>query len=204
MAPQAKTEAQSEFRPESAGPPLADRHLMDAVARGDLASMSGIYEHRNRALFRYFYRLTGRQALAEDLTHEVFLRMIRYRETWRADDGFDAWMYRIARNAWIDHTRRHRRETGMGEGEMEQIESGRESAFETVAKEQDLATLHRALRRLPDDKRELILMSRFQGLSYEQIGRIVGCEANTVKGRMFRAMKEMSRIYRDLCGEKAS
>ena len=181
-----------------------DHDLMAAVARGDVASMSGIYEHRNRALFRFFYRLTGRQAPAEDLTHEVFLRMIRYRHTYQAGDGFEAWMYRIARNAFADYVKKTRLEAPAGEGEMEAVESANPSQFESLAKQQDLATLHRALRRLPDEKRELILLSRFQGLSYEQIGRIVGCETGTVKVRVFRAMKEMGRIYGDLLREKAS
>jgi RNA polymerase sigma-70 factor (ECF subfamily) len=181
-----------------------DHELMAAVARGDVASMSGIYEHRNRALFRFFYRLTGRQAPAEDLTHEVFLRMIRYRHTYQAGDGFEAWMYRIARNAFADYVKKTRLETPAAEGEMEAVESANPSQFESLAKQQDLATLHRALRRLPEEKRELILLSRFQGLSYEQIGRIVGCETGTVKVRVFRAVKEMGRIYGDLLREKAS
>lgn len=183
---------------------VTDHELMAAVARGDVASMSGIYEHRNRALFRFFYRLTGRQAPAEDLTHEVFLRMIRYRHTYQAGDGFEAWMYRIARNAFADYVKKNRLETPAVEGEMEAVESANPSQFESLAKQQDLATLHRALRRLPEDKRELILLSRFQGLSYEQIGRIVGCETGTVKVRVFRAVKEMGRIYGDLLREKAS
>jgi RNA polymerase sigma factor (sigma-70 family) len=181
-----------------------DHELMAAVARGDVASMSGIYEHRNRALFRFFYRLTGRQAPAEDLTHEVFLRMIRYRHTYQAGDGFEAWMYRIARNAFADYVKKARLETPAIEGEMEAVESANPSQFESLAKQQDLATLHRALRRLPEDKRELILLSRFQGLSYEQIGRILGCETGTAKVRVFRAVKEMGRIYGDLLREKAS
>src|SRR5215831_18093324 len=167
---------------------------MVAVARGDLASMSDIYEHRHRALFRFFFRLVGRQAPAEDLTHEVFLRMIRYRHTYRAGDLFESWMYRIARNVFADHTKKHRLEMPAGEGEMEMIESGRPTPIESAMKQQDLALLHRALRKLPDEKRELIVLSRFQGLSYEQIGQITGCETGTVKVRVFRAMKEMGQV----------
>ena len=177
---------------------------MVAVARGDLASMSDIYEHRHRALFRFFFRLTGRQAPAEDLTHEVFLRMIRYRHTYRAGDLFESWMYRIARNVFADHTKKHRLEMPAGEGEMEMVESGRPTPIESAMKQQDLALLHRALRKLPDDKRELIVLSRFQGLSYEQIGQITGCETGTVKVRVFRAMKEMGQVFLDLRREKAS
>ena len=64
--------------------------------------------------------------------------------------------------------------------------------------------LYRALRQLPEDKRELLVLTRFQGLSHEQIGKVLGCEAGTVKGRVFRAMKEIGRIYEDLLREKAS
>jgi RNA polymerase sigma factor (sigma-70 family) len=64
--------------------------------------------------------------------------------------------------------------------------------------------LRRALGELPEDKRELIVLSRFQGLTYEQIGRIVGCETGTVKVRVFRAMKEMGKIFSELQKERAS
>jgi RNA polymerase sigma factor (sigma-70 family) len=185
-----------------------DHARMMAVARGDVSSMNEIYENRHRPLFRFFFRLTGRQATAEDLVHEVFLRMIRYRHTYQADavdaGAFEAWMYRIARNTLADHGRKHRHEISPDEGEMETIESARPTPFETAAKRQDLALLYRALRELPDDKRELLVLTRFQGLSYEQVGGILGCESGTVKGRVFRAMKELSSIYSDLCKEKAS
>jgi RNA polymerase sigma factor (sigma-70 family) len=181
-----------------------DHELMVAAAHGELAGMSEIYERRHRALFRFFFRLTGRQAPAEDLTHEVFLRMIRYRHTYQAGELFEAWMYRIARNVFADHAKKHRLETPVVEGQMELVESGRPTPFESAMKQQDLALLHRALRELPDEKRELIVLSRFQGLSYEQIGRITGCETGTVKVRVFRAVKEMGQVFHDLRREKVS
>jgi RNA polymerase sigma-70 factor (ECF subfamily) len=169
--------------------------------------MNDIYRNRHRSLFRFFFRLTGRQATSEDLVHEVFLRMIRYRHTYREAvnlGGFESWMYRIARNALTDLSRKARHEVAPGESELEMIESDRPTPFETTAKRQDLALLHRALRALPADKRELIVMTRFQDLSYEQIGSILGCGAGTVKTRVFRAMKELSSIYLELSKEKAS
>src|SRR5580698_743332 len=154
---------------------------MVAVARGNIAGMSEIYRNRHRALFRFFFRLTGRQATSEDLVHEVFLRMIRYRETYRgegaSEGGFESWMYRIARNALTDNARKLRHEAEPGDRELEMIESDRPTPFDTTAKRQDLALLHRALRELPADKRELIVLARYQDLSYEQIGNIVGCGA---------------------------
>jgi len=188
--------------------PESDHDRMRAVARGDLSSMNAIYENRHRSLFRFFFRLTGRQATAEDLVHEVFVRMIRYRHTYQAagatPGAFEAWMYRIARNTLVDNVRKRRHETTPAEGELEEIESGRPTPFDLASKRQDLALLYRALRQLPEDRREVLVLARFQSLPYDQIGRILGCEANTVKGRVFRAMKELSSIYTDLCKEKAS
>ena len=177
---------------------------MVAVARGNLASMSDIYDRRHKALFRFFFRLIGRQAPAEDLTHEVFLRMIRYRHTYQAGDLFESWMYRIARNVFADHTKKYRLETPAAEGQLELVESGRPTPFDHAMKQQDLALLNKALRKLPDEKRELIVLSRFQGLSCEQIGQITGCETGTAKVRVFRAMKEMGQVFHSLRREKAS
>jgi RNA polymerase sigma factor (sigma-70 family) len=189
----------------------ADHQRMMAVAQGDLASMDDIYQNRHKPLFRFFFRLTGRQAKAEDLVHEVFLRMIRYRHTYETErnDGqttgaFEAWMYRIARNTLADDARKNRHEVAAADGELESIASGRPTPFDTAAKRQDLALLYRAMRELSDEKRELLVLTRFHGLSYEQIGRILGCETGTVKGRVFRAMKELGSIYSGLCKEKAS
>jgi len=187
-----------------------DHERMSAVARGDLGSMNAIYQNRHRALFRFFFRLTGKQALAEDLVHDVFLRMIRYRHTWQDDrpdsegaGAFEAWMYRIARNAWADYGRKHHHEITAEDSELELIASGRPTPLDSAVKRQDVALLYRALRELPDDKRELLILARFEDLSYEEIARILGCESGTVKGRVFRAMKELSAIYSDLCKEKA-
>ena len=83
--------------------------------------------------------------------------------------------------------------------------SGRPTPFDTTAKRQDLALLHRALRELPADKRELIILARFQDLTYEQIGSIIGCGAGTVKhSHVPLAMKELGHIYSALSKEKAS
>ncbi len=106
----------------------ANHEHMAAVARGDLARMSEIYQAWRRPLFRFFYRLSGKCPAAEDLVHEVFLRMLRFRATYQTErqpedqNGiFEAWMYRIARNTFADYTRRHRLETDPGEAGLEEM-----------------------------------------------------------------------------------
>jgi RNA polymerase sigma-70 factor (ECF subfamily) len=177
---------------------------MSAVARGNLASMSELYTRRHRVLFRFFYRLTSRQALAEDLTHEVFLRMLRYRHTYTSGDDFEAWMYRIARNALADQSKKYRLEVPQPSEGFDPPVSGRPTAFDLVARGQELAILHRALAQLTPDKREIIVLSRFQGFTAERIANILGCEPGAARVRIFRAVKEMARIYSELEKEKAS
>lgn len=181
-----------------------DHELMVAVARGELAGMSEIYERRHRALFRFFFRLTGRQAAAEDLTHEVFLRMLRYRQTYRCGELFEAWMYRIARNVFADHAKKDRLETPATDEQLQLVECDGPTPLDAAVKRQDLARLHRALALLPAGKREVIVLSRYQGLSCEQVGQILGCEPGAVKVRVFRAMKEIEKIFHHLHEEKAS
>jgi len=88
------------------------------------------------------------------------------------------------------------------------IDEGRESPEpgprERAEQAEHLDLLRRALAVLDEEKREVLVLSRFQDLNYEQIGEILGLEANTVKVRVFRAVKALGRIFHQLSGEKAS
>ncbi len=75
---------------------------------------------------------------------------------------------------------------------------------QTAAKGQDLALLRRALDRLPAEKREILVLSRFQDMKYEEIAAVLGCEVGTVKVRVFRAMRALEQAYFALLGEKTA
>jgi RNA polymerase sigma-70 factor (ECF subfamily) len=80
------------------------------VRDGDLGKLSFLFERYHRALFNFFLRSTGNRELSEDLVQEVFLRLLKYRHTFRADSQFSTWMYHVARNAQIDYFRKHKHE----------------------------------------------------------------------------------------------
>ena len=181
---------------------------MAAVARGDLARMSEIYQAWRRPLFRFFYRLSGRCAAAEDLVHEVFLRMIRFRATYQterqtADQSgiFEAWMYRIARNTFADYTRRQRLETNPGEAGLEGVESGRPTPFDFAARRQDLSLLYRALRQLPIDKREVLILTRFEGLSHLLVIGLIAVTAALAFPRSW-AKETRDTVHHTFSGDK--
>lgn len=173
-----------------------DEQLMAAVQGGDNAAMGELFQRHHTALYRYFLRMSGSAALSEDLTQEVFLRVLRKSETWQRDARFTSWMYRIAHNAFIDHTRKSKWETAM----PEKIDIAA-PVSRRLEEAEEHALLHKALMAMPPDKRELLVLSRFQGMRYDQIGELLGVETNTVKVRVFRALGQLREIYERISGQ---
>src|SRR5215510_448956 len=88
-----------------------DKELMLAVKDGDAQPFAVLFDRYHQRLFDFFYRLSGDTSSSEDLVQDVFLRMLKYRHTFRIDSEFRAWMYRIARSARIDRFRRQKNES---------------------------------------------------------------------------------------------
>ena len=168
---------------------------MAAVQGGDTHALGELFHRHHAALYRYFLRMSGSTAVSEDLTQEVFLRLLKRSETWQREARFTSWMYRIAHNAFIDHTRKNKWETAMPEHMDFAAPAGRR-----LEQDEEQAILLRALAAMPPDKRELLVLSRFQGLRYEQIAEMLGVETNTVKVRVFRALGQLREIYERMSG----
>jgi len=179
----------------------ADEILMLEVRDGEVAKLGILFERHHRTLFNFFLRLTSNRQASEDLVQEVFLRMLKYRHTYRGENGFGVWMYRIARNVRADHYRKPRREVPMQEDEHEPV-SHEFTASENMEREQEVDLLHQALNNLTDDKREVLLLSRFQNLKYEEIAEMLGCAVGTVKARVHRAIKDLRQNFLELSSEK--
>jgi RNA polymerase sigma-70 factor (ECF subfamily) len=180
-----------------------DNAVMAQVSAGQVSQLAILFERHHRALFRYFVSMNSAREQAEDLVQDVFFRMLRYRESYDPAQSFTAWMYQIARNAGVDQVRKR------GPAEVIDIDTIQQRDMslgpeESVARGQDLALLRRAMGQLPDDKREVLVLSRFQGMKYEDIAEVLGCEVGTVKVRVYRAIRALEQIYFALEKEKAS
>ena len=185
----------------------ADNVLMQKVRDGDLAKMAVLFERHHRPLFRYFLRLTGNREFSEDLAQDVFFRMLKYRHSYQDGSPFTPWMYQVARNAHMDGVQKRKGEAQLHDERDEprpELASQDPDPSEILRRRQDLGLLRRALAALPVEKRELLVLSRFQNLKYEQIAGILACDVGTVKVRVYRAIKALSQIFFELAGEKAS
>ena len=85
-----------------------DEACMLRTAAGDTGGLSALFERHHRPLFGFFHRLSGSSGVADDLTQEVFFRMLKFRMTFREGMKFRPWMYQIARNVHNDHLRKRK------------------------------------------------------------------------------------------------
>lgn len=185
----------------------SDNALMAQVRSGELSKLAVLFERHHRGLFRYFVSLNRDRELSEDLVQDVFFRILRYRASFDPAKAFSAWMYQIARRASLDRLRDRRAEV-VGIEEFSERHGDPVSALpgpeEHAATGQNLGLLKRALDLLPGDKREILILSRFQEMKYEDIAAVLDCEVGAVKVRVYRAMRALEQIYFALEKEKAS
>jgi RNA polymerase sigma-70 factor, ECF subfamily len=172
---------------------LPDEELMLRVRDGVGEMLGVLFDRYHSPLFNFYCKLTGDRTLSEDLVQEVFFRVLKYRQTYRPGTPFRAWVYQIARNARVDHFRKQKPEV---EWEVEM--SPAIVPTDSAQQKQEAELLHRALLELPEEKREVLVLSRFQELKYEEIARLMGCEVNTVKVRVHRALQELRQIFQRL------
>jgi RNA polymerase sigma-70 factor (ECF subfamily) len=173
------------------------------VRAGDVGKLEELFDRHYRPLFRYFLHLSGNRATSEDLVQDVFFRILKYRHTYQPETSFRAWAYQVARNVYMDHANRHKGEVALPE-EVAEI-GGKEPLPDRQAQNrEDAAMLRRALAALPPEKREVLVMSRFQELKYEEIASVLKCEVGTVKVRVYRALRDLSDRFFAMRGERAS
>ena len=167
---------------------------MRAVRDGDVAKLAPLFERHHAALFEFLSRMTGNATAAEDLVQDVFVRVLKYRATFRDEGRFETWLYRIARNARADYFKR-RGTPAVDLNDIEEPPAGDASVSDTLEYAADVARLKRALLALREDKRELIVLARYRGMKYEAIAELLDIEVGTVKVRIHRALKELRDIF---------
>jgi RNA polymerase sigma factor (sigma-70 family) len=172
---------------------VTDETLMHAVRNGDVAKLGILFERYHRPLFDFLARMTGNAAAAEDLVQDVFVRVLKYRATWRDEGRFETWLFRIARNARADYFKSHSADAPIDEAADHP--SHTPQAIDTLARDREIARLQQALMLLREDKRELIVLARYRDMKLEAIADLLGVEVGTVKVRMHRAVKELREIF---------
>jgi RNA polymerase sigma-70 factor (ECF subfamily) len=151
-------------------------------------------------LYRYCLRMTGNRAAAEDLVQDVFMKMLKYKATFKDDSEFVPWMFGVGRNACLAHFRRTA-DDHLSDADVEKAAAADEASEDSGHDGQD-ELVRRALQKLPADRREVLVLSRYEYKSYDEIAKVLECSVGAVKVRAHRAMKQLREIYLDMAGER--
>jgi RNA polymerase sigma factor (sigma-70 family) len=172
---------------------VADEDLMLQVRNGEAEMLGVLFDRYQTLLFNFYTKMTQDRTLSEDLVQDVFLRILRHRASYRPGASFRTWIYQIARNARLDHARKAKPEAPFASEPIAPAPSS-----DPAQQKQEAALLQRALMQLPEDKREILILSRFQELKYDEIARLMGCEVGAVKVRVHRALQQLREIFHQL------
>jgi len=177
-----------------------DSNIMEMVKNGDTGKLAILFERYHIRLFNFFLRLSGgKREQSEDLVQEVFIRILKYRGTYDHRNLFVVWLYRISRNVFNDHLRKIKPEYE-NEDAIARAASPVPGPEEQLEKGDLEEKLSEALWKLPADKREILIMSKFEKLKCREIAEILNCRTGAVKVRIFRSLKELEKKYLEVIG----
>ena len=170
---------------------------MTRFCQGDAPAFDALFDRHGERVRRYLSRVCGDGAVAEDLTQATFLSVVRARGYFRAGARFKPWLYAIAMNAARDFRRRHKEElTPTGELPAqagEDASSAVDPGLERVVRA--------ALAQLPDGQREAIVLHRFEGLSFSEVGEALGISETAAKVRAHRGYEQLRVSLSKLWGD---
>jgi RNA polymerase sigma-70 factor (ECF subfamily) len=204
---------QPEARPVSAGAananavsdaakdPTSDAAIMLRVAAGDEAGFNYLAQKYHRAMIHFLFRMVHNEAVAEELAQEVFLRVYRSRESYRAEAKFTTWLYRIATNLAVNHARdtKHERSAQTIYLDAPDEESGARpdvaddepSVEQRLIRDERMAAIRIHVMALPERQRMAVLMHKYQGMDYRQIGDVLKLSESATKSLLFRAYQTL-------------
>lgn len=178
----------------------SDDQLMRELGQGRLSCGAVLFERYHEKLINFFFRLCRRRDWSEDLVQITFERIIRYRHTYRIDLPFRAWMYQIARSQLASYAKRHGREREGLIGEDHRF--GQEVAANSqLEADEQAANLQRAMAHLPAEYREVLILTRYQGMKYREAGQVLGISEGAVKVKVYRAIQQLKDLYFKIEGQ---
>ena len=187
--------------------PTSDAAIMLQVAAGDEASFNFLVQKHHRAMIHFLFRMVRNQAVAEELAQEVFLRVYRARDSYRAEARFTTWLYRIATNLAVNHARdtKHERSAqtiyldapDAETGTTPDVADDEPSVEQKLMRDERMAAIRTHVMALPERQRMAVLMHKYQGMDYRQIGDVLKLSESATKSLLFRAYQTLRYKLKD-------
>jgi len=186
---------------------MEDSEIMLELRSGNMAGFDYLIAKYRKPIIHFMYRMVHNQAIAEELAQEVFLRVYRSRETYRAEARFSTWLYRIATNLGVNHARdtRHERsastvyldETDAETGTTPDVADTTPGADAAMLRRERLNAIRQHVLALPERQRMAVLMHKYEGMDYRQIGDVLKLSESATKSLLFRAYQTLREKLKD-------
>jgi RNA polymerase sigma-70 factor (ECF subfamily) len=180
---------------------LSDAEIMLRVRDGDDAGYSVLIEKYRKQIVHFMFRMARNQAVAEELAQEVFLRVYRSRQTYRAEAKFSTWLYRIATNLGVNHARDTKYERTAQNVYLDQpdpetgtspdVADSSLSAEQELVREERMGAIRKHVMALPERQRTAVLMHKYQDMDYKEIGAVLKLSESATKSLLFRAYQTL-------------
>ncbi len=181
----------------------ADTEMLKAVLAGDNTAYRGLVEKYQGRVYSMVYGMIRNREDARDIAQDAFIKAFRNLSSFRLESSFYTWLYRIAMNLAIDHTRKRKRREASGfdesiasrdeTGSVAEIHHG-DSPRRQLERKQLFAQIMEAMDKLPGDQKQVILLRELEGLSYKEIAEVMDVPEGTVMSRLFYARKKLQKL----------
>lgn len=179
-----------------------DVQLMLRFQKGELEAFQQLFNKYSSSVVNFAFRFVGSRERAEELTQEVFLQVYRWQERYEPKAKFSTWLFKIANNHCLNEVRKGEykvsRESLDSQLDSEGEERERElpdtnprKGDEILAAKQVAGKIQKILHRLPESQRSALMLSRLEGLSYQEVAEVLGTTEKAVKSLVFRATQSL-------------
>ena len=180
---------------------MEDSAVMLELRAGNMPAFDHLVARFRKPIINFMYRMVHNQAVAEELSQEVFLRVYRSRETYRAEARFSTWLYRIATNLGVNYARDTRLqrnastvyldETDPETGTTPDVADSRPGAEAELVRRERLNSIRQHVLALPERQKMAVLMHKYEGMDYKQIGEVLKLSESATKSLLFRAYQTL-------------
>jgi len=186
---------------------MTDAEIMLRVRDGEEAGYDILIQKYRKPIINFMFRMVHNQAMAEELAQETFLRVYRSRQTYRAEAKFTTWLYRIATNLAVNHARDTKYERAAQNVYLDQpdpetgttpdVADSTASIEEDLVREERMKAIRQHVLALPERQRMAVLMHKYQGLDYKQIGDVLKLSESATKSLLFRAYQTLRETLKE-------
>lgn len=172
---------------------LRDRDLMQRYAKGDERAFEELYGRHKGPLYRFLSQRCFERETADEVFQEVWTKVIRARRSYTPKARFTTWLYRLARNTYVDHVRHVSRRVRLvsNDEQHEDVASATPGPADQARGDELAQRFRQALGALPPEQMEVFLLHQEAGLTLPQIARVVNVGRETVKSRLRYALAKL-------------